>query len=307
MRASALPTGSRRSRLLATLRVLLVLLLVLCASLWGLLRAGQARAADVLVQLGEQLMRLPDAHYGHGVQGLWLNGLELRVQSGSSPRPPELVVAQLRRECSSRAALQLEERESEAVEVLREGGWFRSALDGVLVEEGRGGIAVVCVDAMGKPRDVLSMADAVRRFVSSGELLELGRLRYAWVRPSERGSTFLTIWTEGSARLLEQFPRDHDAPGSDFPGLARVAGSQRFLSARLRDSALAIYAHRTGSPVELLPHYRGVLEQAGYRLQDSYAHGGGQLSYGFVRGAEQVQLTLGAGDGLTLVSLASMP
>jgi hypothetical protein len=241
------------------------------------------------------------------VQQLWINGLTLSVQSGSSPRAPELVVAQLRRECSSRAALQLDERESKAVEPLREDGWFQSALGGVLVEEGNGGTAVVCIDAMGRPRDVLSLAAAARRFVSSGELLELGRLRYAWVRRSEQGSAFLTMWTEGSARLLEQFPRDHDAPGSDFPEVPRVAGSQRFLSARLSDSALAIYAHRAGSPEALVPHYRGVLEQAGYRLQDTYAHGGGQLSYGFVRDARQVQLTLGAGNGLTLVSLVGLP
>lgn len=305
--ASRRAPGSRRSRLLAAVRVLAVLLLVLCASLWGLLRAGQARAADVLVQLGEQLMRLPDAHYGHGVQPLWINGLQLQVQSGSSARAPELVVAQFRRECSSRAALQLEEREQEAVRPLREGGWFRSVLDGVLVEEGAGGTAVVCIDPLGKAWDLLSIAAAARRFVASGELLELGRLRYAWVRRSEHGSAFLTMWTEGSARLLEQFPREHDAPGIDFPEVARVAGSQRYLSARLSESALAIYAHRAGSPEALAPRYRSVLEQAGYRIQDTYAHGGGQLSYGFVRGVRQVQLTVGAGHGLTLVSLVALP
>lgn len=308
MKASsrALPR-SRRSGLLASLRVLTVLLLLLGVSLWALLRAGQARAADVLVQLGEQLMRLPDAHYGHGVQQLWVNGLELQVQSGSSPNDPELVVAQLRTACSARAALQLAERESEAVAPLREGGWFRSALDGVLVEEGNGGTAVVCIDPMGKAWDVLSIAAAARRFVTSGELLELGRLRYAWVQRSQHGSAFLTMWTEGSARLLEQFPRDHDAPGRDFPEVARVAGSQRFLSARLKDSALAIYAHRAGGPEALAPQYRGALEQAGYRIEDTYAQGEAQLSYAFVRGARQVQLTLGAGNGLTLVSLVALP
>lgn len=297
----------KHSRLLATLRVLSLLLLLLGASFWALLRAGQARAADVLVQLGEQLMRLPDAHYGNGVQQLWVNGLELQVQSGSSPKPPELVVAQFRGECSSRAALQLSERERAAVAPLSESGWFQSALDGVLVEEGEGGTAVVCIDPMGKPWDVLSIAAAARRLLSSNDLLELGRLRYAWVRRTERGSAFLTIWTEGSARLLEQFPRDRDAPGRDFPDLARVAGSQRLLSARLSDSVLGIYAHRAGSPAELALQYRGALEHAGYRLQAPYARGEDQLSYGFVRGSRQVQLSLGRGNGLTLVSLVTLP
>jgi hypothetical protein len=295
------------SRALAGLRVLALLMVLLGVSLWALLRAGQARAEDVLLQLGEQLMRLPDAHYGHGVQQLWVNGLQLQLQSGSSPRDPELVVAQFRRQCSSRAAWQLGESERQAVAPLRAGGWFGSALDGVLVEAGRAGTAVVCVDPMGQPRDVLSVAAAARRFVESGDLLELGQLRYAWVRRAEHGSAFLTLWTEGSARLLEQFPRDRDAPGQDFPELGRVPGSQRLLSARLSQSALAIYAHRAGSPEELAPQYRAALERAGYRIQDAYARGEDELSYGFVRDARQLQLTLGAGKSLTLVSLITLP
>ncbi|MEY2935206.1 MAG: hypothetical protein RL033_5955 [Pseudomonadota bacterium] len=296
-----------RSRLLATLRVLAVLTVLLVVSLWALLRTGQARAADVLVQLGQQLMRLPDAQYGSGVQQLWVNGLELQVQSGSSANDAELVVAQFRRECSSRAALQLGERERQALAPMGEGGWFGSALDGVLVEEGDGGTAVVCIDPMGKPWDVLSVAAAAQRFVASGDLLELGRLRYAFVRRTERGSAFLTMWTESSTRLLEQFPHDQDAPGRDFPDLARVAGSQRFLSASLSDSVLAIYAHRAGTPEELAQQYRSALELAGYRIQDTFAHGKSGLSYAFLRGARQVQLTLGASKGLTLVSLISLP
>lgn len=296
-----------RSRLLATLRVLTVLTVLLAVSLWALLRAGQARAADVLVQLGEQLMRLPDAQYGSGVQQLWVNGLELQVQSGSSDHDAELVVAQFRRQCSSRAALQLGEPERQALAPLGEGGWLGSALDGVLVEEGDGGTAVVCIDPMGKPWDVLSVAAAAQRFVASGDLLELGRLRYAFVRRTERGSAFLTMWTEGSTHLLELFPRDQDAPGRDFPDLARVAGSQRFLSASLSDSVLSIYAHRAGTPEALAQQYRSALELAGYRIQDTFARGESGLSYAFGRGAQQVQLTLGAGQGLTLVSLVSLP
>jgi hypothetical protein len=148
---------------------------------------------------------------------------------------------------------------------------------------------------MGQPWDVVSVAAAARRFVSSGDLLELGRLRYAWVRRAEHGSAFLTMWTEGSARLLEQFPRDRDAPGQDFPELGRVPGSQRLLSARLSQSALAIYAHRAGSPEDLAPQYRSALERAGYQIVDTYARGEGELSYGF------------AGKSLTLVSLITLP
>ena len=296
-----------RFRLLAVIRVLALLGLFSLVSLWALLRATRASAADVLVQLGDQLMQLPDAHYGGGVRQLWINGLSLMLESGSSQQQPEVVAAQFRAACAQRSAMQLDGRQGATVEHLKQAGWFQSALDGTLVERGEAGTSIVCLDAMSKPWDVLSIADAAQRFVASGDLQELGRLRYALVRPSGHGSVFLTIWTEGPARLLEQFPRDRDAPGADFPDVARIGGSQRFLSARLSDSLLAIYAHRAGSLEELAEQYRAALQAGGYAPQDRYARSQGQLSYRFERGLRHVQLTLAAGNGVTLATLLSQP
>ena len=296
-----------RWRILAVFRVLVVLGLCSLLSLWWLLRASRASAADVLAELSDQLMQLPDAHYGSGVRPLWINGLSLMVQSGSSEKDPYSVAAQFRAACAARSAMQLGERESAALAPMKKEGWFRSVLDGVLVHNGEGGTSVICVDRMHQPWDVLSMAEAAQRFVRSGDLQELGRLRYALVRPSGRGSVFLTMWTDGSTRLLEQFPRDHDAPGVDFPDVARVGGSQRFLSARLSDSLLAIYAHRSGSLDQLARQYRDAVTAGGYQPLDIYARSEGHLSYRFEKGPRHVQLTLATGKGVTLATLMSQP
>jgi len=305
--ASPAPARRPRHRLLAVIRVSALLALCLALSLAALLRATQARAGDVLVQLGNQLMRLPDAYYGNAVRELWINGLSLKVQSGSSRRHPLDVVAEFERACETHAAVQLDEGQRKQAGALNQEGWFKSALNGVLVEHGEAGTAVACIDAMGKPWDVLSVAEAAQRFVKSGDLLEMGRLRYAWVVESEQGSVFLTFWTDGSARLLEQFPRDRDAPGADFPDLGRVKGSQRYLSARLSDSFLAIYAHREGSLEELSKQYRESLVRGGYQLLDKYVHSEGHFSYGFEKGARHGQLTLTTQNGKTLATLLSQP
>jgi hypothetical protein len=296
-----------RFRLLAVIRVLGLLGAFSLISLWGLSSATRASAADVLVKLADQLLQLPDAHYGSGVRPLWLNGLSLMLQSGWSEQEPAVVVAQFRAACIKRSAMQLDEREGASVASLKQAGWFQSALDGVLVEQGEAGTSIVCLDALNKPWDVLSMADAARRFVATGDLQELGRVRFAQVRPARQGSVFLTMWTEGPTRLLEQFPRDHDAPGMDFPDVARIAGSQRFLSARLSNSLLAVYAHRTGSLEELAGQYRAALAAGGYQALDTYAHGEGHQSYRFEKGARHVQLTLAAGKGVVVASLMSQP
>jgi len=296
-----------RFRLLAVLRVTALLALCLVLSLAALLRATQARAGDVLVQLGNQLMKLPDAYYGNGVRELWINGLSLKVQSGSSKRSPLEVVEEFRKACVTHAAVQLDERDRKSAGALNQEGWFKSALDGVLVEHGEAGTSVACIDAMGKAWDPLSIADAAQRFVKSGDLLEMGRLRYAWVVKAKQGSVFLTFWTDGSARLLEQFPRDRDAPGVDFPDLGRVEGSQRYLSAHLSESFLTIYAHKKGSVEDLSKEYRESLQRGGYEILDKYVHSEGHYSYGFEKGARHGMLSIVSRDGKTLATLLSQP
>ena len=295
-------------RIWALLRVLALLGVGALISLWVLLRETRASAADVLAEISDQLMQLPDARYGSGTQQLWLNGLSLNVQSGTSAKDQFSVAQQFRAACAARSAMQLGERERAALGPLQREGWVASMLDGVAVNRSDAGTSVICIDAMNQPWDVLSIAQAVRRFINSGDLLELGRLRYALVRgASKGGSVFLTIWTDGSARLLDQFPRNGDAPGADFPDVARVPGSQRFLSARLSDSVLAIYAHREGTLDELAQRYRDALRAGGYELLDRYVRSEGHLSYNLEKGPRHVQLTLATGKGVTLATLMSQP
>jgi hypothetical protein len=301
------PRPRPRFRLLALIRVTALLGLCLLVSLAALLRAAQASAGDVLVQIGRQLMRLPDAHYGGGVRQLWVNGMSLMLQSGESNKPPAEVVAEFRAACKAHAAMQLDERARSEVEYLGDMPWFQNVLDGVFVQNENDGSTVACIDTMGKPWDPLSIADAAQRFGKTGELLELGQLRYAWVRRTPVGSVFLNFWTEGPARLLEQFPRDTDAPGVDFPEVARVSGSQRYLSARLADSLLVMYVHRERSLEQLEVEYRSALAVGGYTVLDRVARGKGQASFAFEKGPRHAQLSLAAQKDRTLVTLLSQP
>ena len=91
--SGAVSRPRRGWRMWAVLRVLALIGLCSLLSLWALLRATQASAADVLAEISDQLMRLPDARYGSSSQQLWINGLSLNLQSGSSKQDP-LIVAQ---------------------------------------------------------------------------------------------------------------------------------------------------------------------------------------------------------------------
>lgn len=259
----------RRARLAAFVRVT-----ALCgvAALVGgalLVRAGRASANEALAALGAELMRLPGARYANGVRRLTLNGLTLFVQSGAAPRAPHEVVAGFRAACARTASL------ADAGTVLRGAArtpnpWLEDWLDGVVVQPRGAGTAIACIDSAGQSMEWSALGARLQRFLARGDLSELGRLRYAWVEAAAEGSAFLTIWSEGALPLLEQFPSHGDAPGSDLPDVARVAGSRRLLSAALETSALAIYVHDDPALEMITARYEQVLVRAGYvRLESS--------------------------------------
>jgi hypothetical protein len=302
MRRSARPFGSR---VLALLRVLCLLGVGLGLGTVLLLSAARARASDVLVELGAQLLRLPGARYSNGVQALSLNGLTLFVQSGSSERSPEQVVEQFHAACARSAAPELAGPPSHGGVPAPPG--LERLLDGVLVEASRAGTAIACIDAGGASNAVDAVVHRLQRFFASGDLGELGRLRYAWVERGERGgSAFLTLWSDGSVALLDRFPPDRDAPGADLPGIERVGGSRRVLSAALETSALGVYEHRASEPEPLLLHYRGALERAGYRAGEARPPVGDVFAQVFHRPGRELVLVVQSRGGISFVTLLTV-
>jgi hypothetical protein len=116
----------------------------------------------------------------------------------------------------------------------------------------------------------------------------------------------LTLWTDGSTRLLEQFPRTGDAPGVDFPDVGRVPGSQRYLSAQLADSLLAIYRHQEGQLDELSQRYHAALDAAGYRSVGQPAKGKDGHAFSYEKGRRHVLLTLTGGTAKSSAVMATI-
>jgi hypothetical protein len=302
------PLKARRWRLgdlkiFAVIRVLTCLFVCLVISLVVLFKVSQARAGDVLVQLGAQLMRLPDAHYSNEVQHLSVNGLKLLVQSGSSERSPEEVYEQFYGECKKRGQIKLDVEQREAIKGLAAERGVERMFDGVLVQRTTSGTAVACIDPEQRPWDVQSLAGHMERFIASGNLGELGLLRYAWIEPAKSGgSVFLTFWTEGPVALLDMFPREGDAPGADFPEVARVEGGRRLLSASLKGSALSIYEHPAGNLEELGQRYRSTLLAAGYFALNAPGTEGEQFAQVFQKSNRQVVLALSGGSATPITT-----
>ncbi|MEO7038057.1 MAG: hypothetical protein ABI548_29080 [Polyangiaceae bacterium] len=142
-----------------------------------------------------------------------------------------------------------------------------SWLRGAFREESATGGFVACLDTGG----ALGPAELARRihaFARTGELGDLGELRYVLARREGDSTTALVLWTEGEFPLLRMFPDHGDAPGIDPLGIPRPGHAERLLSAAERDAPYSLTLYRVSSePAAALGDYLEELKRAGWSVR----------------------------------------
>lgn len=120
-----------------------------------------------------------------------------------------------------------------------------------------------------------SFMTAARAFVKTGELGEIGQMRYAYAKRGADGKTFvITAWTDSSfnVRALTP-PAGQDAPGSDAEDVPRPVSSQRVLTTGVANMPFIARAYTTSeSPSSVLAAYDRDMPARGWScgaLQDS--------------------------------------
>lgn len=152
---------------------------------------------------------------------------------------------------------------------------------------------------------------ALARFAKTGDLAELGKLRYVLAERMPSGRTHvLGVWTEGSFRVGRMFPASGDCPGSDVPDAFRPAGSRRVLAAGVEGAPYGVRVYLvTGAPEQVLAQYGRGMTTAGWEpvdVVDQAMHGRGRA---FLRGAVDVLVSAqpSRGGSSTVLSVVSMP
>ncbi len=178
-----------------------------------------------------------------GARRLALNGAELWFRTETLDQSLEAVLTHYRSICGVRARMPL-----------------------------RASGHVACVGAASDE----SLPGLVRRFSSfarSGDLADLGGLRFALVRrvlTRDGPAAFvLTMWTDSSLRISSLLPpREGDAPGRDPQSMPRPRRSQRVLSASEVGAPSGVFVYRVGrlSPEAVAVFYRRELPATGWRL-----------------------------------------
>jgi hypothetical protein len=276
-----------RRWLAALARTAALLLVVQAMAISWLVSRARAHTAEALQGAGAHLASLAEGEPG-SVHVLHVNGAEFKTVTLRTMEPVTRVLSAFRRSCG-RLDLTL----GEAV--------FELADD----DEG----VAVCFDA-GISHSAGSLVRALERFVRTGELTVIGRLRYARVtRRDRRGTAVFLAWTEGPIRLFQMFPADRDAPGRDLPGIPRAPQSRRLLSSweATQNSYVAVYA----TPLDedaARRFYQTKLEQQGFHAYGaSSAEARARRALLVTRGEQPVLLTFQsqAARG-TLITVAAL-
>lgn len=261
---------------------LLAATLVLCSTLTAY--RARARGDELLQDAGTAMFFYARAQHIDAPRTLILNGVPLRLLSGSTKDSPAALLGSFRARCKRVAARvdsdqRIQKTQRAQLSVL-------PAFDGVLQRSTPRGGYLACLDA-GGPLSLRAFADRVRNFAQNGDLAAIGNLRFVWAR-TERGTTsYVALSTQGSVPLYAMFPSRGDAPGADHPSLPRPAGTRRTLSAWQENQApmLATYAASV-APDVLLSRYRAQLEGAGFSVRELSSDREGHSALLFSRGAD---------------------
>jgi hypothetical protein len=222
-----------------------------------------------LQNVGEHMMRYAGATHQTAPELLSVNGATFHLSTGSVQAPVEDVLDRFHAKCNARNG-RLHEQWAD---VSRRRGvkldGYSSLLDGVFRSAGQHSGIVACFET-GEARLAPSiLLGRVQRVLATGDLAQLGQLRYAYVtRNSADTTVFVALWGDGRLNFREMFPARADAPGGDPAGVPRPAWTQRVISMQPQAAAASfhVYRSKTLTQADLFAFYSAQLPAAGFEL-----------------------------------------
>jgi hypothetical protein len=226
---------------------------------------GQARATlgERLLGFGAELPRWDSFRVASAPRRLSLNGAELQLVSASTPLSATEALNRLERVCQARGGLLGAEHLSSLLRA--PSAQAATLLQPLVRQESASRGTLACLDT-GGALGVNELASRLSGFVQSGDLKDIGGLRYALAERVGDRTSVLFIWSDGPLPLLRMFPKVGDAPGFDAPGVPRPENSQRLLSAVELGAPYSFAAYRTSAT---LAPYQSTLKEAGFTVKEA--------------------------------------
>jgi hypothetical protein len=129
-----------------------------------------------------------------------------------------------------------------------------------------GAATAVCLGGLGEG-GLSGLTERFKSFASSGDVSELGQLRYAYMHGAGNRTHVILVSGQGPLHLGELFPSDgRDVPGPEVVPGVRPANSSRVLAAAAAGTPHIMNAYLVKATADAaISDYGGKLEAAGYK------------------------------------------
>jgi hypothetical protein len=251
-----------------SLRVATYLGVLAVVLLFFLARSVRAQMGEKSLALGQELAQFRDVL--HGVHRVSLNGETLYVASAVSEQTMDQVLDRFEASCRERSGGLAEQFDRLPSDVkARIGADYPAIWEqrlGIIREQRADQASIVCIER----REGRGLADVIGRYKSfarTGDLYDLGNLRYVYVRPTDNGKVHVvSTLTEGPFNLYNVIGKGGAEPaGADPPEVTRPPASKRLVSAQLEGMYGAYMFTSDRQPVEVLGFYDGDMPVRGWQ------------------------------------------
>ena len=236
-------------------------------------RAAATHVREGMMSFGREMMQYADRHAMGEARTLSINGTYLEFASGSTRDSLDTVLSYYQSRCAARDGASRELADvigrlpPTATGPRPTGATSEHALSTFRVgDEQRGYVA--CFDVGNTRLTPNEILRRVRAAIDSGDLSDVGRLRYLYAERSGSGRTrFLGFWSDGEVNVRHMFPTTGDVPGEEPEGIARPGNMRRMMSAREVDQPYSINIYAGISPIDTVEsHYRAEMPRQGWNL-----------------------------------------
>lgn len=164
---------------------------------------------------------------------------------------------------------------------------------------------VACIASGGKNQAATPM-EGFQKFVKTGEVSYVGKLRYVYVTgPSASGRwTVTTIWTEDNFNINQiMLPEGtDDAPGTDSPTVGRPPSAQRVFSASITGAPYGLRTYiSTATPENVYAKFDAAMTSDGWMLFTTE-----EAPHVYVKDGIETMVSAGRDDGKTVVMISEL-
>ena len=167
---------------------------------------------------------------------------------------------------------------------------------------------VACLDMGEDPENYEGVISRVQRFLDSGNLSDVGQMRYLYAEKVDDDTTYyLSIFSDADMNLYEMFPAEGDAPGVD--PITRPEGSRRLLSSyeEGRPYGVTVFSSEGAHGEAFIQHFESSLPSAGWDAMT--VHDGertrvdGVTVLSYASGERLLNVNVFEEDGLTVATV----